>query len=119
VNILKVFDIFVTLAGIFNYHYICTVCGLEVCPNCFTNLYSTDQICSIDNLQRTASEFKLFSKFSKMAMSFLIRNIAPLIGLDDTDGDSEELGQENAHNKSQPSRFTYGNFFFEKHKYYY
>ncbi|KAI9355856.1 hypothetical protein BD770DRAFT_390889 [Pilaira anomala] len=63
--------------SLFNYHYVCSICALEICPDCYRELNATsdDELLTCKNgIKHHPDEFVLLSKLIEESMDYLIQS---------------------------------------------
>lgn len=75
----------ICFTSIFNHHYVCAYCAMEICIDCYDSLNNTTHGLhrhpNSSNQEHAKAEFVLFSKFSKQTIAALYKTTTSKAGL--------------------------------------
>lgn len=93
--------------SLFNYHYVCSVCALEICPDCYRELNTTseDELLTCKNgIKHHPDEFVLLSKLIEESMDYLIQSTAATAS--DLNNVENEINHDDCKYNTKKSTYT-------------
>jgi hypothetical protein len=75
--------------GLFNYHFVCSTCASEICPDCYDKLTTTSSndilLACTEGNKHLKEEFVLVSKLTEDSVNHLIQTTAPESAISDNE----------------------------------